>query len=145
ALICWLKGIVPVITPRGSVSYYTLAHGRTIAKMTVHKLIGKRLLNFALIHVTTERERSEVEKILSNKRNVLIPNIVMIGSVVKPIGRDPEVFRIVYLGRIDPVKNLELLLRVFSSRFSFPVELLIAGNGSEEYMDALKRLGNNNP
>lgn len=60
-LVCLLKGIKPILSPRGMLGNYTFTGG----KKTFHQWIGKRLLRRCDFHATTMMEAEEIRKRLS--------------------------------------------------------------------------------
>lgn len=57
-LICVLRGIKPILSPRGMLGDYTFSK----SKIIFHKLIGKYLLRRCTIHATTAMEAEEIAK-----------------------------------------------------------------------------------
>lgn len=138
AHICLRKSIRPIISLRGSLTDYTFTHRRSIPKRIVHATIGKFLLKRAILHVTSEKERKEVIHYVPNGVVRTIPNLLEIPSGIVGSHEDRPYLNMVFLGRIDPAKNLEMLLRVLTQLDSVPFKLVIAGEGSPEYVSKLK-------
>lgn len=55
-LVCLLKGIKPVVSPRGMLGDYTFTKGKKL----FHQLIGRRLLRRCDFHATTRMEAEEI-------------------------------------------------------------------------------------
>jgi len=55
-LICLLKGIKPIVSPRGMLGNYTFNK----TKLIFHKLIGQHLLKKCIFHATTKMEAEEI-------------------------------------------------------------------------------------
>jgi glycosyltransferase involved in cell wall biosynthesis len=56
--ICLLKGVRPIVSPRGMLGDYTLSKGKRI----FHQFIGKHLLKRCNFHATTTMEAKEIAK-----------------------------------------------------------------------------------
>ena len=71
----------------------------------------------------------------------VIPNPVAVPSWIGQIRRSAgERFRAGFLGRFHPIKNLESLIRAWGSLNLRDAELLLIGDGPEDYAAQLKRL-----
>ncbi|MAT54408.1 MAG: hypothetical protein CMN32_07975 [Saprospirales bacterium] len=137
-LVCWLRGVRPVLSPRGMLSDFSFGKSNPLSKRLIHKFGGAFLLRKVKMHLTAEAERQEVER-LGYPGGVVIPNIIDQATVPgSPLPRNhpPE---LLFLSRIHPKKNLELL---FQSLAEVPHDwrLNIAGDGEEAYISALQKL-----
>ncbi len=140
ALICRLKGIRPVLSPRGSITQYTIDHRNSRIKRLVHFIIGRRLLEGVSIHSTSLREDHEVGRLIQNDRRYIIPNLFELPDKPFDFPEDPQCLRLVFLGRIDRVKNLEFLLAEVIQHVNIPFTLSIIGEGQDDYVETLKQL-----
>jgi glycosyltransferase involved in cell wall biosynthesis len=59
--ICLLRGIKPIVSPRGMLGEYTFSKGKRV----FHQLLGKRLLSACDFHATTLMEAKEIASELS--------------------------------------------------------------------------------
>jgi glycosyltransferase involved in cell wall biosynthesis len=133
-LLCLLLNRKPVLSPRGSVSTYSFANGKAKTKLLFHKLFGQFLLKRTMLHVTSNEEKKETEKYVGKEvHQYIIPNILELPQRIYSSPIENGVFKLVFLGRIDPAKNLELLLRVLSGFDSIPIKLILVGKGDEAY------------
>jgi len=140
AWVCRRHGIKPIVSPHGMLSDYILTTNNSAKKQIVHKLLGKRLLANSVVHVSTQMEWEESQKIIPGWQGRIIPNLVTLPA--EPNERiDNEVFTIGFLSRIDPKKGLDILMKAVS-KLTMPYQLLIAGAGSEAYTAELKELAN---
>lgn len=135
-LIGLQKKVPVVVSPRGMLSDYSLSNQNTGKKSIIHSLIGKRLLNKVFIHVTTESEKLEVEKLVNPVGISIIPNMIKLPSEIFD-HRDNKFFKIIFLSRIDPKKGLDILIEALGS-VNHPWQLTIAGMGDEDYISFLK-------
>ncbi len=136
--ICRLKGITPILSPRGSVSGYTFTHRRNKPKRLFHFLSGKKLLEQAIIHSTSVKEDLDIAQFIHNKKRYVIPNLLDLPDKVYGVHEESPYLKMIFLGRIDPAKNLELLFKVLTNDFPLPFQLNIIGEGHVEYAKKLK-------
>jgi glycosyltransferase involved in cell wall biosynthesis len=137
AQICFWKNKRPVISLRGTMTQFSVAHKNTSAKRWIHALMGKRLLNRAVLHSTSRKEDERLQAFVDNNDRYIIPNILELPDPY-PRPATPDQLTIVYLGRIDPAKNIEMLLRTVQLPFDFAIQLNIIGEGPEDYVQQLK-------
>jgi glycosyltransferase involved in cell wall biosynthesis len=93
-----------------------------------------------VLHVTSEEEGRASSERVKNARPVVIPN----GVDVPPANgerqwRPTNQLRLLYLGRLHPIKGIENLLRALVELDS-KVRLSICGNGSKQYEQLLKSM-----
>lgn len=138
ALICLSKGIYPIVSLRGTLTDYTFSHRRLLPKRIIHALLGRRLLSHSSLHVTSEREGIEASRYVQARHVYTIPNMLELPSDIYGSYQQKPYLNILFLGRIDPAKNLEMLFRVLSQPFSFPFQLIVAGDGPPDYIEKLK-------
>lgn len=93
-----------------------------------------------LLHVTSEEERLESVKRIPNAQAVVIPNGIELPKLngVQGERKDNEL-RILYLGRLDPIKGIENLLRALPG-LKANARLSICGEGDAEYQKHLQLL-----
>lgn len=140
--VCYLKGIKPVLSPRGMLTQYTFLKQHSLPKKIIHASIGKYLLKKTILHATTELELEETKRLYPRWPSFILPNIVTFPTYKeKNAGdnTDMDVFKIIFLSRIDPKKGLELLFKALA-RVTFNYELMIAGEGNSIYTESLRQL-----
>lgn len=93
-----------------------------------------------VLHVTSESEEQQAAARITGMRTALIPNGVEVPKEA-PRPAPSETLRVLYLGRLHPIKGLEnlvdaagLLLRRGERRFS----LTLAGGGEPAFVEALR-------
>ena len=139
------SGTAVVVRPFGTLSRYTFRHRRTALKRAYFELIErKNLRDAAALHFTTEAERSEANwhGIDFNGRAHIVPPPAPDEAVAHlPYDATAGAPRVLFIGRINPVKNLEVLLDAWPRvRRKVPGALLdIAGDGDPKYVAALQR------
>jgi len=140
-----LKAGVPVVvSPRGTLSDYSFSKKNSLPKKLIHGFLGKSLLSKSFMHVTSDREKRAMEKLVGSKKIFNIPNFVDIPAGV-PIRADGEAgyLRLLFLSRIDEKKGLEILFHALKD-INMSYRLTIAGDGDSEYINSLKLLAENN-
>lgn len=132
---------VPVVlSPRGMLTAYTQTNRNSIAKKTIHNLFGKRLLQYCHIHATSNQEQADILEIVQPKSITVLPNLVNLaeGGERKAQSEAGDVFKLIFLSRIEEKKGLELLFEALST-VEIPWALTIAGSGAENYLKSLKQ------
>ncbi|WP_316824780.1 XrtY-associated glycosyltransferase XYAG1 [Pedobacter miscanthi] len=134
----WYK--IPVIlSPRGMLTSYSFGNRNSFSKKLIHKLLGKRLLKYCHIHATSEQEKQDILKIITPKSITIVPNLVNFPLSISSLQSSTDnIFRLIFLSRIEEKKGLELLFEALSL-IEVPWQLIIAGMGKEEYVENLKR------
>lgn len=137
------RGVPTVLRPFGTLSRYTLAHRRTTLKRLWFSMLDRRNVSLAsALHFTTDAERDEalLHRIAFGSRAFVIPP-PLLGPVPESPRRlasaDPQVL---FLSRLDPVKNLEVLIDAWATiEHSIPgARLRIVGAGEPSYVRSLQ-------
>src|ERR1700738_4237954 len=90
------------------------------------------------MHVTSEHESRETSARFRGLRMAMIPNGVDVAVDLNRRQRNGEL-RLLFIGRLDPIKGIEALLKACSLVDSAPPwRLAIAGGGAPEYVSQLK-------
>jgi glycosyltransferase involved in cell wall biosynthesis len=136
--ICKLKGVKPVLSPRGMLCEYVFTNQNTGKKKLLHNLVGKRLLATTYLHVTSDIEWNECLTLNTAWKGTSIFNIVELPD--KTYARkENRVFTIGYLSRVEGKKGLDILLKALAG-VTFNYRLQIAGSGDPAYMEILENL-----
>lgn len=134
-VICLVRGVRPVLSIRGTLSSFSFTHSKSGLKQLFHRLIGLHLLRKTLLHATSDKERDEVLNMHEDLLCDIVPNFVdfPIRSSVEYQSRDK--FRMIFLGRIDRVKNIDFVLDVMKELPGSDIELHIVGETQDpEYL-----------
>ena len=139
-----------MLTPRGMLTDYTATNRNSFPKRIIHAFLGKILLKYCHIHVTSEKEKRDVLSIIKPKSITVIPNLVeleqkqrakikakKIEENHKDLNTSTKPFKLIFLSRIEEKKGLELLFEALSS-LSLAWSLTIAGSGEKDYVESLK-------
>ncbi len=145
ALICLWKGITPIISPRGSLTNFTFTYRRQFAKRFIHLFFGKPILKRSIVHVTSLQEKNETEQWIAPKKIFVINNVLNFPAIQSKPSSDRDYLKIIFVGRIDPAKNLEMLFDVLTHKVSIPYQLNILGGGDRRYVNELKAKTNGHP
>ena len=148
---CIRREIPVIIRPFGTLSRYTFLHRRTELKRAWLAITERaNIAQASAIHFTTsaERDNAEWHGVSFDGRGYVIPPPFLRGDAVSRVaGWEPADPSVLFLGRIEPIKNIELLLdawpRVLTSVRG--ARLTVAGAGSHKYTQSLveraQRLG----
>ncbi|WP_072530999.1 glycosyltransferase [Bacteroides ilei] len=138
-----------IITPRGMLYPQDIRKSNKFFKLLSLKL---RLLNdlnkAACVQVTCMDEMRYCRELGVTSPIAVIPNPIEIKEYTEK--KKDDIFRLGYLGRLSPRKNVESLIYAFDDLkdIAKDAELLIIGGGDEKYerflKDEVKRLGLNN-
>ena len=139
-LICKLFRKPYVLSPRGSLSRYTfnVKHSKK-SKKILHSLFLRHLLKNSFFHVTSDVELLHCREAVSQFRYSSIPNLIDIPPLFHFSRENNKPFTMVFLGRIHPVKNIELLLSALK-QLDFPFRMHFIGEGEQEYVLKLKTM-----
>jgi glycosyltransferase involved in cell wall biosynthesis len=147
AAIAYHKSVPYVVRPLGVLNRFGLSSGQAWAKRLSIRLIESGILRrAAAIQFSSLTERAETEQVCTLGRTVVIPNPVDVNAPARRgifRGRHPSIGdrRIVlFIGRLSPVKDVELLLDAFELvRNENPQTVLaVAGAGDAAYVHTLR-------
>ena len=138
ASIAIKKGKLPVISLRGTMTSFSFTHRNKIIKEAFHQWIGKKLLQQCFLHVTSDEEKTKLQHFVDTARILCISNLLDLPKSVVGQHKDELFIKLIFIGRIHPVKNLEMLFQVLSELHSVPYQLQILGDGEPQYVHTLK-------
>ena len=132
-----------VVAPRGALSTWAL-HKGYIKKKIFGWLFQNRVLRQAdMFHATAESEYLDIRRLGYRQPVVIIPNGIDVSEETAETGVPTKRCRVVFLSRIHPKKNLELLLRVWShleNEFSDWTLSIVGPDKMNEYAERMKDL-----
>jgi glycosyltransferase involved in cell wall biosynthesis len=148
AFIARRAGVPYVLRPLGVLNQYGMTHNHPWFKRLSFAAIERPLLEDAgAVHFTSQAELAHAERLRLSCRAVVIPlGIDQGGAVGKSSptrsANDTSESHLLFLSRIDPIKNLESLLHAVSCLRTRQPRLIldIVGDGDESYVDELKSL-----
>lgn len=127
-----------VVSPRGMLVRELIANKNRLVKTAWLQLFDRKMLRkAAAVHVTSRREAEDLNTLgIDAPRVITVPNGIEAPDFsAAPTKREQSVL---YLGRLDPKKGLELLLQAMARLPG--VRLNIAGDGNPGYVAELKTL-----
>lgn len=132
------KGKPYVITPRGMLYPQDIAKSNRFFKWLSLKFRLLQDLNqAACVHVTCKEEMGHCRELGVTAPIAIIPNPIEIKEYA--YHKEDGIFRIGYLGRLSPRKNVEGLIRAFAALPNQEnLELVIIGGGESAYEQSLK-------
>lgn len=129
-----------VVSPRGTLSAWAL--GRSVLKKKIfwHVLQAPALRAAACFHATSESEYQDIRRVGFRQPVCILPN----GIDLPPLEQKPDDGRrqLLFLGRIHPVKGVDILLRAWQAvEHRFPDwELCVVGPDNGQYLPAMQAL-----
>jgi len=148
AQIAWRKSIPYMVRPLGVLNRWGLKSGRAWAKRLSILLIERAMIRrAAAVQFSSVTERAESAEACPLGRTVVIPNPVDVDAPARPgqfRRRYPAIAdrrMVLFVGRLDPVKGIEMLLEAFAiiRQTSPRAVLVIAGSGDPAYVQTLRR------
>jgi glycosyltransferase involved in cell wall biosynthesis len=139
---CQRAGIPFVLSPRGMLDIGSLAHHRWRKKIAYRAWERKYLRNAALLHATSESEAESIARLGLGPRIVCVPNGVAAPATPPPsrfrerLGMSADVGLVVFLGRLHPIKRLDLLLAALEIVRSIQPGVRAVLAGPEDGLDA---------
>lgn len=142
------RGLPFIVSPRGSLLESALSSSSRKLKQVFNEwVLFPDMKKAAAIHATSEEELSDLLKLGINRPVILIPNSIQLP--VAPLRHPRQArFRVGVCGRINPIKNIDGVLRAWAKAGmgGRDAELVIIGGAILEkeivYLDKLHRLEN---
>jgi len=139
-LFCKLQGKPVVWSPRGALQRWSGSTRTTLKR--VWEVLCNSLCNSdrVLLHTTSEEERNESRARITRATAIMVPNgIDTPKQSTRPDAKQTKQPRLLYLGRLHPIKGIENLLRALAQT-DCDIQLSICGYGSMTYRQSLERL-----
>jgi glycosyltransferase involved in cell wall biosynthesis len=133
-LICKLLGKPVVWSPRGALQRWE-ASTRSAPKAVWERICRMIAPGKLILHLTSEEEAEASRKRFPGVKTVLISNGVDIPEKINPVHGN-GVLRLLYMGRIHPIKGIENLLsacKIFRDRSDISWSLTVAGTGESRH------------
>lgn len=128
-----------LITPRGMLYPQDIKKSNKLFKILSLKLrLLNDLNNAACVQVTCKEEMEHCRNLGVKSPIAIIPNPIEIRDYNEK--KEDDIFRLGYLGRLSPRKNVESLIYAFHElrNITSNAELLIIGGGNDKYEQFLK-------
>lgn len=146
ALCCFIRRVPYVVAPHGMVNKY--GRSRFFLKKWISIIFFEFFIFYfsKFVHLTSEAEASEF--IFPAKSKIIaLPckgfegadNYVSFSEKPNFSGSSHK-FNVLFLSRLHPVKNLDLVIRAASHLREFDFVINVAGDGAAQYVNSLKQL-----
>jgi len=125
-----------VVSPRGTFSKWALNRSKWVKKAFWHTVQSHAIKHASCFHATADHEYRDIRRAGFKQPVCVIPNGVDIPIITKQPKENKELRKLLFLGRIHPVKGVDILLRAWAAlypRFS-DWELEIVGPDNDGYM-----------
>ncbi len=140
-------GVPYLVTPHGIANRYGLKHKPLRKRLSLFLFDRPFLKGANMVHMTSALEAEEFMDLGLNVKTRLIPIAVQeqqAGSKARLEQQRPELSGkdyALYVGRINPIKNIEALIDAFGllKARGEHLELVIAGDGDHAYTESLKK------
>ena len=129
-----------IISPHGTLSSWAMNSGSSIKKIFWPLIQRPAISNSVCFHATAMSEYLDIRRLGFKQPVAIIPNGIDIPPI--PIKSCNRMRTLLFLGRIHPVKGLDLLLPAWRAvQDKFPDwRLRIVGPGDENYVRKIKQL-----
>lgn len=130
-----------IVSPHGML--YPQALAISFWKKKLMLTLGHRrdLEQAACIHVTCKQEMEHCRAFGLNQPIAIIPNPVQIPSYLSELRKsEDDIFRVGFLGRFHPIKNIESIIQAWATLKPDKAELLLYGDGEPDYVASLKSM-----
>ena len=132
-------GLKVIHSPRGSFSPVALKQGKSMLKLfflPLFRLLSKNIKSYL---VTSDNEKNDVQKTIKKSNIKILSNLSLTPVTAK---KDKNLNQYIYVGRLDPIKNLERLFESWHqfSKVNKEAKLLIIGDHNVNYFKILKKI-----
>ncbi|MDI1433169.1 glycosyltransferase [Polyangium sorediatum] len=133
-------GVPAVLSPQGTLMPWAIGSKRWKKAPYFELVERKNVLSAAGVHATSDEEAREILHHVPGARTFVVPNGVDVPDVLPDVPREKA--RIVFLGRIHPVKGFDVLVPALARVAAIlpEVETLVAGpdeDGEQARVEAL--------
>jgi glycosyltransferase involved in cell wall biosynthesis len=129
-----------VLSPHGMLSPQLLKN-KALKKSLYLNLIGNKIIkNASYLHAITPIEKEYLFKLTQHKNIIEIPNLINYSIIPDRIKKINNQDYFIYLGRLHPIKGLEMLINSMSKIKNKTIKLKIVGANNHEYANSLVRL-----
>jgi glycosyltransferase involved in cell wall biosynthesis len=140
--IALVRKVPVVLSPRGTLSAYSLSNKSVGKKEIMQSLGGRKLLQKCHMHVTSGAEEKAIEQVFKPKSITCIPNFIKLAAETPTTKRETQPYlKLLFFSRIEEKKGLDILLKALPL-LTVPYHLTIAGDGDKTYIESLKQLVN---
>lgn len=129
-----------IMSPRGTLSEHSLARSALLKKVFWRLLQGPAVARAAAFHATSHQECLDIRRMGFRQPVAILPNGVDVPDVYS--GQVKPFRRLLFLGRLHPIKGLNHLLKVWQSLQGEHAdwELVIVGPDNDGHQSELERM-----
>lgn len=134
-------GIPYILTPRGMLDEWSLAHKGFKKKIALWVFQERDLNGAAVLHATSKAEKNNIRKAGFKNPIVVIPNGINLPPVTDVLCQK-EIRNVLFLSRLVPNKGIKELLEAWQQLdqpISKGIILDVVGEGKQEYVQFLKK------
>lgn len=140
-LACRILGKPVVWSPRGALQRWERTSRPALKyawELVCRALIDRRK---CILHLTAEPEAEDSTRRIPGVRTVVVPNGVAIpGLAVRVTRQESDRLRVLFIGRLHPIKAIENLLQAVASMAPGTASLTLCGDGEPGYGQGLRAL-----
>ena len=134
------QNLKTVFTPHGMLEPWLWKQGFIKKNFYFNYLLKKKIEQVSVIHAITPSEKDNLHKLLPKAKQIeVIPNLISLKDIPTISRNDDSEKYILFLGRIDKIKGIDLLIKAFSKLKNHGFILKIAGQ-ENKYQKELKKL-----
>lgn len=131
-----------IISPHGMLYPEALLNSAWFKKLAMFLYQKKDLKKATVLHATCKQELEHFRQLGLTNPVAVIPNSIDIKIPGKQVKPENQKKRVGYVGRFDPIKNIENLIKAWSETGKYEPgwELVLIGDGETSYKASLVRL-----
>lgn len=134
------KKLPYVVSPHGMLEPWILEKGALKKKLYLSLILNDLLKKASVLHAITPLEKNNLYKLTNHKKIIEIPNLFDFNLVSNiSVSYAPREDYLIYIGRIDKKKGIELIINSLSKISNKNIKLKILGK-ENEYSNYLKSI-----
>lgn len=140
--VCMEQRIKIVLSPHGMLEPYILNRNFLKKRIALALYQKKAILSADYLHATASAELNQIRKLGFASPAQIIPNGIDVSEIIQKSELDSSETEknILFLSRIHPKKGIEILIEAINILNDPRVEITIAGEGEDAYIEKLKNL-----
>jgi len=132
------KQIPYILSPHGMLEPWILSKSALKKKTYLQYILNKVLKNAKVLHAITPLEKENLFKLTNHKNIIEIPNLIQFDLIPKNLSYNQTEDYFVFVGRIDPKKGIDLIIKAIYQLGKNNIKLKILGH-ENEYSSSLKK------
>ncbi len=139
-LVAGRQGLPLVVSPRGTLSEWSMHSGSTLKRIFWPLVQKPTLAATSCFHATAESEYADIRRMGFRQPVAIIPNGIDIPNLPPKVSGESRI--LLFLGRVHPIKGLDMLLPAWQAvQARFPEwRLRIVGPDNGGYLAKMQRL-----